>query len=311
MSANCPDCGALLTGEVCLSCGYRIPRELAREEPGAGPEPSTPETRPRSPSQAESRPESASGAQPTGGPEPQARRPTRPEMTGTTEPAPAASGTPPPWERRPRQGFFRALWTTWRDSVFRPVQFFRSLQPEGPVGPALAYYTLFLAFGMFFALYWSTLETILGGGVPSLPIGELGLQLTPEQELTLLIAGTFVYFVFAVVFSILGLFLSAAIVHVGFVVVGAGRQGFSATFRGLAYSGGPLAFALFPFFGGLISLVWLTVLAFIAVREVQRTTNLRAALGFSVPIFAIPVLMFLFVFIIGLILSAADVAAAA
>ena len=213
-----------------------------------------------------------------------------------------------PAQRRPPLGFFAALWTTWRESVFRPVQFFRSLKPDGPVGPALAYYTLFLALGTFFTIYWSTLQTILAGGTSGLVGSELGFQLSPGQELTLLIAANFVYFVFAVVFSIVGLFLTVALVHVGFAIVGAGRQGFGATFRGLAYAGGPLAFALFPFFGGPISVVWVTVLAFIAAREVQRTTNLRAALGFLAPVLVFPMFLFLLVFIIGLILSAADIA---
>ena len=312
MSSNCPDCGALLTGDVCLSCGYR-PR------PGAGR--SGAEGAPDSPPAAGHRPGRDPDPERQPGPERQRdserrrdpEHPRDPErrpesQTSSEGESPAVTGEPPAWERRPPLGFFRALWTTWRESVFRPVQFFRSLRPDGPVGPALAYYTLFLAVGTFFTLYWSTLEAILGGGPSALSISEWGIQLSPGQEVTLLIAGAFIYFVFAVVFFVVALFLTVAIVHVGFLVVGAGRQGFSATFRGLAYAGGPLAFALFPFFGGLISLVWLTVLAFIAMREVQRTTNLRAAMGFLVPILVLPMLMFIFFFIIGLILSTADVA---
>lgn len=282
MSSNCPACGALLTGQVCLSCGYRSSEEVHVAEPDAAMETTQP---------VDETPAAEAGA----------RSRAEPDIRVDVD------GSPPPWERRSTLGFFQALWTTWRDSVFRPVPFFRWLEPAGPAGPALAYYTLVSAVGIFFLLYWSVLETILGGGLSNLPTSQLGLQVTPGEELTLIIAGSVVNFVFLVVLAVVGLLIGAAVVHAGFAVVGAGRQGFGGTFRGLAYSAGPVVFTLFPFFGGLISVVWASVLVFIAMREVQRTSNGRAVLGFLMPLLGLFLLMFLFAFIIGLILSTADI----
>ena len=268
MASNCPSCGSLLTGHVCLSCGFVV----------------------------EAEPASASEAAPPAGASPIA-----------AEDA-VWLGEPPPWEKRTELGFFGAFWQTWRDSVFRPVPFFRSLAARGPRGPALVYFLLVSATGLFFALYWRAFEAILGGGSESL-IGaeQLGLQLDPGQQVTLLIAGTFVTFVFLIFLLVPVLYLSAAIAHVAFAAVGAGRQGFDGTFRAFCYSSGPAIFSLFPFFGQPVALVWGSVLLFIAMREVQRTTNTRATLGFILPLVAFFILFMLVILVLALILSTADV----
>jgi hypothetical protein len=81
--------------------------------------------------------------------------------------------------------------------------------------------------------------------------------------------------------------------------VGAGRFGYEATFRATAYSSGPAAFAIFPFFGPLLGLVWGSVLLYIGVREVQRTSNGRAAAGFL-----LPVVLFVFLGVLAALLLA-------
>jgi hypothetical protein len=130
--------------------------------------------------------------------------------------------------------------------------------------------------GLFFSFYWGMVEEALGGTL------EQGLALELLAGLVML-GGSMVIMVPLYVGL---LFASVAIVHIGFLVVGAGRQGFEATFRAFAYASGPAVFAVVPFFGPLLSLVWGMVLVFVAVREVQRTTNVRASLGFSIPLLA-------------------------
>jgi hypothetical protein len=90
------------------------------------------------------------------------------------------------------------------------------------------------------------------------------------------------------------------------MVVGAGRQGFEATFRAVAYACGPAVFAIVPFFGPLLSLVWGMVLVFVAVREVQRTTNVRASLGFLVPFLAFLVFVVVVSVVFGLLLGSME-----
>ncbi len=131
--------------------------------------------------------------------------------------------------------------------------------------------------GFLFSSYWSLVEGFLAGGEAQ------------EGGLTLILLGSFVallLFLIVLIPLYVGLLYAlVGIIHLGFLVVGAARQGFEATFRAVAYSSGTAAFAIFPFFGPVISSVWWMVLVFIAVREIQRTTNGRATLAFLVPVF--------------------------
>ncbi|UCF20160.1 MAG: YIP1 family protein [Gemmatimonadota bacterium] len=265
--ANCATCGApILPGDsVCPFCGV-----VAGPPPhyGASPEPS-------SAVRFESAP-------------------------GSPDPALVGSG-PPPWETRRDHGFLAALWLTWRESVFRPVPFFRQLPPRAGLGPALGYAALLSAVALLFSLYWGLVEGALSGG-------------QAEEPLILLIGGlVMALFSLAVMLPVsLGLlFLAAGVLHVSLMIVGAGRRGFEATFRALAYSAGPAAFAILPFFGSLLSLVWGTVLIYIAVREVQRTTSGRAALGFLLPFVGLLAFVLILGFLVAALIGTADTAPAA
>lgn len=256
---HCPRCGAPLEpdAEACRACGYAI------ASGGEGPSGSV-------------------------GPGPTPERATEP---ATTEPAatrevadPRVVGTAPPWEVRRGQGFWSALWATWRDSVFRPVEFFRRLPPRGGYGPALGFAILMSVIGLFFSVYWGVLESVITGSSQS--AGSLGVGI--------LMLGALVFFIFMLPVYVGGLFVTAAVIHLGFMGAGAGRQGYEGTFRALAYSTGPAVFAIFPFFGPLVSGIWSMALWFIGLREVQRTTNGRATLGFLIPMIALIVLVLLF-----------------
>jgi hypothetical protein len=195
-------------------------------------------------------------------------------------------------------GFWSALWLTWRDSVFRPVHFFRRLPPRGGYGPALGFSVLLTAIALVFNFYWSTIETLLAGG------GEEGMLVLIFGNLVMLLIGG--GFLLALYIGLL--YVIVATVHVGFMVVGAGRMGYQATFRAIAYSSGPAAFAIFPFFGPFLSMVWGSVVVYIAIREAQRTTNSRAALGFLMPLIAFTVFFMFLAIVFALILSTTDFA---
>jgi hypothetical protein len=215
------------------------------------------------------------------------------EVVGTPRDVDAVATQPPPWERWRQYGFFRALWLTWRDSVFRPVEHFRRLPPRAGYGSPLGFAVIVTVFGLFFSFYWSTVESAVSG--------------TFEHGLAVELIGGFAALLFGLALFIpvyVGLlFASAAIIHVGFLIVGAGRRGYEATFRAVAYASSPVAFSVFPFFGPLLSLVWGMVLIYVAVREVQRTTNGRAALGFLVPFLALLALAVILSMLLVLVLT--------
>jgi hypothetical protein len=272
---NCPRCGAPILGNdpICFACGQVVAEPGRVQELLEIPGDAAAATPP--------------GVQPATAPTP-VERPIGQVWTAGTE--------PPPWEDRRRYGFWLALWLTWRDSVFKPVPFFRKLPPRSGLGPAIGYTLLITAVALFFNFYWETVGTALSGGA------EEGLVAT-------LLGGLIAYLtlgVFLLVLYLGLLFLTVALIHLGFMVVGAGRMGYEATFRSTAYASGPAAFAIFPFFGPLLGLVWGSVVLFIAVREAQRTTNVRAALAFLMPLFVMTVFLFILGILFALLIGTAD-----
>ncbi len=206
----------------------------------------------------------------------------------------AAAGTVvPAWEDRRTYGVWASLFITWRESVFRPVEFFRTLPPRGGIGPALGFAVLFSTLGLIMNIYWGTVQSALAGSA------EEGLGI-------LLLGGMFVallWLAFVLPVYVGLLFAMAGVLHVCFMAVGAGRRGFEATFRAIGYSSGPAAFAIFPFFGPLITVVWGTVVLFIGMREVQRTTNGKATLAFLLPLFALILFSILLAIVLALIFA--------
>ena len=262
--ASCPRCSAPLrsSDEACPFCGQPISEGSLGEAAATPPPAQTPTA---GPSSAESPPLEMD-------------TPLQPQVGTAAAPDVASVATAAPaWERWREFGFFTALWLTWRDSVFRPVAFFRHLPPRAGYGAPLGFTVLVTVLGLFFSFYWGTIEEAIGG--------------TLERGLLVELIVGFVTLLFGLALVIpvyLGLlFASVGIIHLGFRMVGAGRRGYEATFRAVAYASGPAAFSVFPFFGPLLGLVWGMVVMFMAVREVQRTTNGRATLGFLLPVLAV------------------------
>lgn len=262
--ASCPRCSAPLrpSDEACPFCGQPI----SEGSPGEAAAPPPPARTP------------TAGASSTAPAPSEMGTPLRPQVDTAPAPDVASVATAAPaWERWREFGFFTALWLTWRDSVFRPVAFFRHLPPRAGYGAPLGFTVLVTVLGLFFSFYWGTMEEAIGG--------------TLERGLLVELVVGFVTLLFGLALVIplyLGLlFASVAIIHIGFRMVGAGRRGYEATFRAVAYASGPAAFSVFPFFGPLLGLVWGMVVMFMAVREVQRTTNGRATLGFLLPFLAV------------------------
>jgi hypothetical protein len=263
----CANCGApLIPGDnICPFCG-----ELAA--PAAPPPPTA--TEPFAP------------------PPPRAPAPVPPPPPAR-EQIDAAGTEAPAWEDRKTYGFWASLWITWRESVFRPVAFFRTLPPRGGIGPALGFAVLLTTLGLMMNIYWATVQSALTGAVEE----GLGIMLLGGLFMALL------WLAFALPLYVGLLFVMAGVLHVCFMAVGAGRRGFEATFRAIGYSSGPAAFAIFPFFGPLITLVWGTVLLFIGMREVQRTTNGKTTLAFLLPLFAFTLLFTLLAIVLAVIFA--------
>jgi hypothetical protein len=91
-------------------------------------------------------------------------------------------------------------------------------------------------------------------------------------------------FALALVASLVVLFVAAGVVHALLALQGAGRRGFEATFRTVAYAHGSGAmFGLIPFIGSSIGVVWALAVAVPGLAEMQETTTGTAAVAVLAP----------------------------
>jgi len=103
----------------------------------------------------------------------------------------------------------------------------------------------------------------------------------------------------------IGFFIMSGIFHICLMVVGAGKRGFETTFRVVAYASSAQVFAIVPFLGGFIIVIYNLVLWTIGFRESHRTTTGRALIAVLLPmaIMIFFIVLIVFAIVIPLILS--------
>jgi hypothetical protein len=257
MQARCPRCAAVFTTDrsglqFCPNCGQQVdvpPFPGAPAESGAG----------------------------WGGP-------SGPGGPGSHGPGPAVREDTP-WERRSTVGWLTGLWETWKRTVFGPQSFWASVKPDGSWTDALIYAWILFALGL----------------IVSAPLGPLGLgrwgyeaALAQMRDLppgvrTMLhnFAGLgTLQLVTSAVFYPLGLIIYAAILHLSCMLLGAGKNGYYATFRVVAYASATNVIGMLPCLGFIAGLYGI-VLAILGISSVQETTLGRAAAAVLLPLLVV------------------------
>ena len=205
----------------------------------------------------------------------------------TLPPPPPAPGSEttrrPPWERRHEIGFGQGLLETIRLSLLQPVEFYRALDPHGPIAPALVFGVLVSWVGFTVGLLWDLViptpfEQVLGG--PGAASGDVPV----------LVIGLAVWILVPLLMPFL-LLLMAAVYHVVLLALGGPSRGYAATTRVLAYAAGPQLLSVVPFCGWFLGFVWATVLQVIGLREVHGIPTLKAVAVLVIPLLACAVLI--------------------
>ena len=264
---TCPQCGCVQDKtDECMKCGVIISKFLKfqGEVKPAGAAGVTP---------------SPNNATPAAGPQPQ-------RIIGIPIEAPTGST---PWEDMASLGFFTAFFRTMKQVLFSPTEFFRNMPLSKGMGSPLLYGVIISFFGTTIGLLE---QFALSGfmGSSSQVEGMAGVNFF--QTAFLLIYAFFLPIMIAV-----GLFIGSGIFHICLLIVGAGKRGFEATFRVLSYASSSQAFALVPFVGGFIIVIYNLVLWTIGFRESHQTTTGRAFIAVLLPVIIIS-------FLIGLLIVA-------
>jgi hypothetical protein len=236
---------------------------------------------------------------------------TAPGAAGPSEEGPQAQqiiGTPigepegsTPWEDMASLGFITAFFRTIKEVLFAPTAFFSRMPVSNGLTPPLFYGVIVNFVGGLIAIL---LQVILFGSMWSFPGGEGmegmggGVQLF---QTTFII----VYAIFLPLLIAIGLFVMSGIFHLCLLIVGAGKRGFEATFRVVAYTGSTAVFAVVPIVGGIIITIYDLVLWTIGFRESHRTTTGKALIAVLLPMIVGVAFIILLVFaiVIPLVLS--------
>jgi hypothetical protein len=279
---QCPQCGYVQEQtDECIKCGVIISKVLKYQDAVKPPGVEAAAPGVASPS--------------AGGP--QAQR-----IIGTPIDAPEGST---PWEDMASLGFFTALFRTMKEVLFAPTAFFRKMPVSSGFAPPLFYGVIL---GFVGGLIAFLLQVALSGSMGSFPGGEgvegveRGIHLF--QTTFIIIYAIFLPFLIAV-----GLFIASGIFHLCLLIVGAGKRGFEATFRVVAYANSTQVFAIVPFVGGFIALIYDLVLWTIGFRESHRTTTGKALIAVLLPMIVVVffVVLIAFAIIIPLFLSKGQV----
>jgi len=272
---TCPQCGCVQDKtDECMRCGVIISKFLKYQgevkpvgSEGVNPGPAA--------------------VTPVQGPQPQ-------RIIGIPIEAPTSST---PWEDMASLGFFTAFFRTMKQVLFSPTAFFRSMPVNKGMGSPLLYGVIISFFGTTIGLLG---QFALSGFMGSYSQVE-GMQGVNFFQTAFLL----IYAFFLPIMIAVGLFIGSAIFHICLLIVGAGKRGFEATFRVLSYASSSQAFALVPFLGGFIIIIYNLVLWTIGFRESHHTTTGRAFIAVLLPVIIMSFLIGLLVFaiILPLILS--------
>jgi hypothetical protein len=172
-----------------------------------------------------------------------------------------------PWEGRRQTGWQKALFSTWRATVFNPSRVFSYIRPQsGHFGPLL-YGTAWVLFGLagglmwkFFIHFYPKVQPLIAGR----PINIL-LHISPT--------GVAAFVVAVVAFPIISMILLATIClifHLFVVALVRKNSGFKSTLNVICYSMSAIGFYIVPTLGGVLAGILQMMMVSIGLRQAHR-----------------------------------------
>lgn len=179
----------------------------------------------------------------------------------------------PPWERRSELGLWGAIYGTTKAVLFSPRELFATMGFEAGLREPLAYGLLSGSLGTMVGFFWQFLW------MSDILYSLIGRYLE-EFSMALVFAACLIL---SPLYVIVTLCLESLILHVCLVLVRAGKNGFQATFRVVAYSQGTQVAAFIPLLGGVAALVWQCIVQMAGLREIHEVSYGKIILAFLIP----------------------------
>jgi hypothetical protein len=202
---------------------------------------------------------------------------------GAPPPPPPPGAPATPWEQRDRIGLGTALVETTQQIFTRPTEFFRAMPVTGGLGSPLLYGVIMGYAGLLASAVYSAIFNAVAG--PRL--FEMSQRSEIEKLLPYLQGGMSLVMqvIFGPVMIAIGLFISAAVLHVLLMLFGGAPRGFEATFRVRCYAEAASLLRLIPGCGTPVFVIYILVLLILGLSEAHRVGRGRAAAAVLLPLF--------------------------
>jgi len=183
-----------------------------------------------------------------------------------------------PWEDRAGTGFFTGFFKTLKEVLFNPAEFFKNMPVTGGLTDPLLFALItgmlsLMAFYFWKILLLNTMQAFIPSGMK----GAAGQYMFHGM-------GAAVLAFIMPLLIVMGLFISAGLLHLFLMMVNGARAGFEATFRVVAYGYSANLCMMIPFCGGLIAGIWTLVLTIIGLKEAHGTTGGKAVFAVFLPV---------------------------
>lgn len=228
--------------------------------------------------------------------------PEQPPVQAAVSPEEAAPSQPPgtPWERREELGFLPAWGQTLQLALFEPSRLFSMARLDrgaAQLGFAVLTASVFSAIGQVLerALLFGQREQLrrlveaISGNAEISPWLK---KMVEAQAQATSWAWVIALALFTPVFSLVLLYLNAAITHLIALVLGQSKRGFPATFAACAYACAPLVLLAVPACGSIVAVIWLVVLTGVGLKQTHGISPGGAAAAVLAPYAFLCCLMF-------------------
>ncbi len=191
-------------------------------------------------------------------------------------------------------GFFKALFSTWKQSLFNPEVFYKELNNNKTITRPYFYAIIFTYINLVFSFFWDVIFFKIGFYRNYAILPKIPLFLTNKNSIYLyiVIGIIFLLLILGALYTIF-LTLLTIIIH-GFVMLMGGKHGIKNTFRIIGYASGVGVFSIFPIFGYNISAAWFAVLLVIGIKETNGLSTPRSIMALFLPFIFISLILVVF-----------------
>ncbi len=185
-------------------------------------------------------------------------------------------------------GFFKALYLTWKKSLFSPEIFYEELnntggQEEKSISKPYFYALLFTYINLVFSFFWEVIFFKIGfyrnyAVLPKIPVF---FENKSFIDMYIIIGVIFLLFILGILYTFF-LTILTIVIH-GFLMLMGGKHEIRNTFRIIGYASGVGVFSIFPIFGYNISAAWFAALLIVGIKKTNGLSTSRSIMTLLLP----------------------------